>query len=61
MNKGLCDVIKENNAMTFTKRLNYSVTEVTREEFLAALSKYGKTEEDKNHAEKIESKFLKID
>ncbi|MEP1742360.1 MAG: hypothetical protein ABJI60_04365 [Kangiellaceae bacterium] len=54
-------MIKENNAMTFTKRLNYSVTEVTREEFLAALSKYGKTEEDKNHAEKIESKFLKID
>ncbi len=54
-------MIRENNAMTFTNRLNYSVSEVTREEFLAALSKYGKTEEDKHHAEKIENIFRQLD
>jgi len=53
-------MIVENNAMTFTKRLCYSVTEVPREEFLAILSNYGKTEEDKLHAEEIQTKFLKI-
>jgi hypothetical protein len=53
-------MIRENNAMTFTNRLSYSVSEVSREEFLVALSKYGKTEEDKHLAEKIEDKFKKL-
>ena len=50
-------MIKESNAMTFTKRLNYSVSEVPVEEFLSILSNYGQTEEDKKRAENIQTKL----
>jgi len=33
------DVIKKNNAMTFTKRLNYSVKEVSLDEYMSAIAK----------------------
>lgn len=59
MNKGLCAMIKENNAMTFTKRLNYSVTEIPEKEFLAILSKYGECKENEKHAAIIQSQLLK--
>lgn len=50
----------ENNAMTFTNRLNYAVSEVPREEFLEYLSSYGKTKEDRLHARELESKFIQV-
>ncbi|MBV1910580.1 MAG: hypothetical protein KUG78_14860 [Kangiellaceae bacterium] len=46
--------------MTFTNRLNYSVTEIPREEFLKVLLNYGKTKEDKTHAEEVQTQFLRI-
>jgi len=50
-------MMKRSNAMTFTKRLNYSVSEVPLEEFLSVLEKYGNTEEEKKRAELIQTKF----
>jgi hypothetical protein len=50
-------MIKENNAMTFTKRLNYSVSEVSVEEFLTVLSRCEKNDENKALIDNLESKF----
>ena len=50
-------MIKENNAVTFTKRLNYTVSEVTVEEFLSVLSNCEKNEKNKALLDNIESKF----
>lgn len=53
-------MIKQSNAMTFTKRLNYSVSEIPVEEFLSILSNYGETEQDKKRVENIQSKLRQI-
>jgi hypothetical protein len=50
-------MIRENNTMTFTKRLNYSVSELTQEEFLLELSKYSQSDDHKKHAETIKTKL----
>ncbi len=36
-------MIRENDAMTFTKRLNYPVSEVTLDEYLTAVSLHEKS------------------
>lgn len=55
--KGFCEMLKENNVMTFTKRLNYPVNEIPPEEFLSAINNYAQTKENKRYAEDIQAKF----
>jgi len=55
--KGFCEMIRENNVMTFTKRLNYPVDEIPPEEFLSAINHYAQTKENKKHAKDIQTKF----
>jgi len=50
-------MLKENNVMTFTKRLNYPVNEIPPEEFLSAINNYAQTKENKRYAEDIQAKF----
>ena len=59
MYKGLWEMIKENNAMTFTNRLNYSVSEIPKKEFLAVLSEYAENKDNKKYAANIQSQLLK--
>ena len=53
-------MIKESNAMTFTNRLNYSVSEVPVEEFLSILSQYGQEEKNRKQVESIQTRFHQI-
>ncbi len=50
-------MFKEANVMTFTKRLNYPVSEIPPEEFLTAINSYAQIKENRKYAENIQTKF----
>ena len=49
-------VRKESNAMTFTKRLNYSVSEVSMEEYMAVVAKKENKEANDLRIKKAQAK-----
>jgi len=50
------EMIKECNAMTFTKRLNYSVSEVSMEEYMAVVAKKENKEANDLRIKKAQAK-----
>ena len=53
-------MVKENNMMTFTKRLNYSVKEVSVDEFLSALADYSQKTDNQKQVENIQIKLHQV-
>ncbi len=49
-------MIKESNTMTFTKRLNYSVSEVSMEEYMAVVAKKENKEANDLRIKKAQAK-----
>jgi len=50
-------MIRENNVFTFTDRLNYSVNEISEQEFLMFLANFGRTKNDKELADNIRNRL----